>query len=162
MANLRDILVFGILLFAVGLSVVMSVYISHSIANAVINTPTIGNNSYANQVMTNSNTAINMEDYIYLGMFIGLIMFIIISSWFVSDYPIFAPVYFFGLVVVVFIAYVLQGSWNAFASNSIIATTSSSMPITSFILGNLTYFVAAAGLIGLAIIYGKPKSEVNL
>ena len=162
MASLRDILVFSIILFIIGLAVVMSNYISHSIALSIINSTTISSNPYANATMTAGNAAINMGDYIYLGLFIGLLLFIIVSAWFVSDYPIFAPIYFFGLVIVVFVSYVLQGSWLNFLTNSVMGSTALNLPITSFILSNLCYFTAVAGLIGLVLIYGKPKGEASV
>lgn len=161
MTSVRDILVISIVLFAVGISIVFAVDIGHKVNSNLISIPVINNSAEATSVVTHADAAINMSDYIYLAGFIGFAIAIIIFGWLSSSHPIWAPIYFFILIIFVFIAIILQLVWNDIYTNPEVLVGAANLPITTFILSHLGMLMCAIGLIGILVMFGKPQNDTT-
>ena len=160
MSAVRDILVICILLFAVGISLVLIVDLSHRINANILVAPSINDTAEAVEVIVHTEAAINQTDYIYLALFIGFFIGIMVFGYFVGGHPIMAPIYFFIVVVFAFIAVILQLVWGDIASNSELIGATVSLPITCFILAHLVYFTIVFGLLGIVAMFAKPAESV--
>ena len=156
MTSVKDIIIIVILLFIVGVSLTLIVDAGHRINAKLITVPTF-NTTDTLSVINHADAAINSTDYIYLALFIGLFLSIIITGWFVGGLPIAAPIYFFVVVIFTFVSVILQQVWNDMMLNSNILSASLSLPITSFILSHLGLFTAIFGLVGILLMFAKPQ-----
>lgn len=157
MTSVRDIIVISVLLFAVGITLILTTNVGHRVNAQLLITPTFNNSVDAVAVIDNADAAINSTDYIYLALFIGFFISIAVTGWFVGGHPILAPIYFFVVVIFSFVAVILQLVWGDVAANPEIFNATLVMPITSFILSNLGYFTVAMGLLGILAMFGKPS-----
>jgi len=159
MTAVRDIIIISVVLFVIGIISFIFVGLSHSINNQLLLTPSINSSSHAVAVINSSDTASNMMDYIYLAMFIGLFLSIIIAGWFASSYPVFIPIYFILIILFTFVSVVLQLIWIDITATSYVSSTLTYLPITNYILSHLGYFIAVMGLVGILVMYAKPDNN---
>ena len=160
MSSVRDILLVTVLLFAIGLSVVLVVNLSHRINDNLLITPTINNTSEAVSVIQKADIAVNMSDYLYLALFIGFFISVMIFGYFVGGHPIMAPIYFFLVIIFTFVAIILQLVWGDVSLTSSLVSTVADLPITSFILSHIGYLTAVVGLVGIMAMFAKPAESI--
>lgn len=153
----RDVFLVGILLFSFGLMFIVMNYIGNTINNSLLANPTINQTANTVTVIQNVNASINFFDYIFLAVFMGLTLGVVITSWFVRAHPIFTFIYFFMLVVDVMVSSIFSQIWVEFVSKSQFLTTLTHFPITDYLLVNLPYFTAVVGLLGLLLLFAKPQ-----
>lgn len=164
MAEPKDILFVGIIVFALGIAL----FVTHYMMSTTID------------IMTKNNTVINQSenaaaafqgirtetldnlDYVVFGIFIGLILLSIIVSYFAGSHPIFAFIYFLAIILGVIISMFLANTWETISQASTFGTTVMSFPITNHILLNLPYYTAVIGIfnIGIMLVRGAKKEEV--
>ena len=150
----RDVLLFAILFLAIGFTFFVGNYIGKTINTQLVTNPAI--NASAGRELASVNTAMDKFDYIFLGVYVGAFMAIIITSWFVAAYPVFMWIYFFILVFVVAITTIFSQLWTELTSSSVWGITLSNFPITNHILTNLPLHIAVMGLLGILVLFGKP------
>ena len=160
MTSVKDIIIVTIILFVVGIATTLIVSMSHSINDQLLKVNTFNDSIEARTVIQSADTASNSSDYIYLALFIGFFISVIITGWFIGGYPIAAPIYFFILIIFVFVAVILQMTWADISATSSISTMVADLPITNFILSKLGYFTAAMGLTGILVMYAKPGEQI--
>jgi hypothetical protein len=160
MSSVRDIMVVSILLFVVGIIIVFVVGVSHSINTALLNVSIINDTTAAREVVVHADTALDMTDYLYLALFIGFFLSIIITGWFMGGLPIAAPIYFFVVILFTFLSLILQMAWVDIVGGSVVSGYISTLPITNYILSHLGYFVAVFGLVGILMMFAKPGEEL--
>ena len=158
MSSVRDIIIIAVILFAVGISATFAVKIGHEVNANLLTITAINSTETAVDVIEHTDTAINMTDYIYLAFFIGFFFSIVIFGWLVGGSPIFAPIYFFMVVIFTFIAVILQLVWNDISTNADVVSTVAALPITDFILAHLGIFTAVLGLVGIVVMFAKGDS----
>jgi hypothetical protein len=159
MSSVRDILIIAILLFVSGITIFFTVDIGHKVNVQLLTTPTFNDSANAQTVIASSDAAINKVDYIYLALFIGFFISIIVTGWFVGGVPIAAPIYFFVITIFGFVAVILQQAWRDISANAQTIATTTALPITHFILSNLGYFTVVIGLVGIAAMFAKPAGQ---
>jgi hypothetical protein len=157
MTSVRDIIVIAVILFATGICITFAMMVGHRVNTNLLLQPTIANNTDAVSVITHSDAAINTTDYLYLAFFIGLFVSIIIFGYLVGGSPVFAPIYFFLVVIFTFVSVILQLAWIDLATNPEVITTMVNMPLTNFILAHLGIFMAVFGLVGIVVMFAKPQ-----
>jgi len=150
----RDVLLFAILFLAIGFTMFIGNYIGKTINTELVANPQI--NASAATELASVNRALDKFDYIFLGLYIGAFLAIIITSWFVSAYPVFMWIYFFILTFVVAITTIFSQLWTQLTSSSVFGSTLFSFPITNHIMTNLPLHIAVMGLLGILVLFGKP------
>lgn len=158
MSSVLDIMVVAILLFAIGVSVLLIVDLTHRVNSKLLVTPVINSSVDAVEVVGNTEAAVNSTDYIYLALFVAFFIGIMITGYLVGGHPIFAPIYFFVVIVFTFIAVILQLVWGDLSLQPEFLGAGLNMPLTLFILSNLGYITAVTGLLGILAMFAKPQS----
>jgi hypothetical protein len=156
MSSVRDIIIIAIILLIVGVSITFIVKIGHNINAQLLTVPIFNETTQAREVIESVDVAINSTDYIYLALFIGFFLSIIIFGWLVGGTTILAPIYFFIIILFTFVSAILQHAWIEISTHPEVVVTLSSLPITNYILSHLAYFIAVMGLVGLLVMYAKP------
>lgn len=156
MTSVTDIIVLSIIVFAVAIILGVTVIASHNINTQILTVPTFNDSTPAKNVINSADTAIDYTDYIYMTMFIGFFLSILITGYFISGIPIAAPIYFFVVIFFTFISIIFQYVWYDLMASSSLVSIATYLPITNFIVSHLAYFMAVFGLAGILIMFAKP------
>src|SRR3990172_5790523 len=129
----RDVILIGVLvfMFAIGFFVIYNVFES-------------------------VNTVTSRLDYVIFGLFIGLVLALIITAWFIGGEPIFMFIYFMFVVIAVIISAVLSNAWEQFTGSAIFGLTIAAFPITNNLLSNLPLYSGIIGFVGVVAMFAKP------
>ena len=152
--SVKDVLLIGILLLAVGFTFFVGNYIGHTINTQLLQVSSI--NASARTEILSVNNALDKFDYIILGLYIGLFLSLIITAWFVSAYPVFMWIYFFILIFIIALSTIFSQIWTALVDSAVWVGTLSLFPITNNILSNLPVHLTVMGLVSLLVLFGKP------
>jgi len=98
-------------------------------------------------------------DWIFFGFFIGLVLSLIITSWFVAGNPIFIVLYFLGIFMFDIVAIIFANIWEGLSSYPVFASYLAHLPITNFIMLRLPIFIAVVGFLGVVVMFAKPRVE---
>ena len=94
MASSNDVLLIGILVFAFGIAFFAVFFISTQVTNQMLSIPVINSSASTVEVLQAQSNVTSKMDYIIFGLFIGLILALMISGWFVGGHPLFMAIYF--------------------------------------------------------------------
>jgi len=152
----RDILFIMVFIFALGLAFFVIKFSTDTAINKMISIPAINQSEAAVEALDNTMLVSNRADKLLLGAFIGLVLGLIITGWFIGGYPIFMAAYFIIVVIAVAISPFLSNAWESISVMPIFGGTLAAYPITNHLLLNLPVYIAIIGFIGLIVMFGKP------
>lgn len=156
MTAIRDIAVITVILFVLGLVIVLMVKVNHQVNSALLNQSAINSTPQARAIIQAEDRHTDLVDYVFLCVFLGFFIGVLVVGWIVSGHPVFAPLYFFILIILVFIAVIFQFAWIDYVGRAAIASAVQYIPITNYLLSHLATFITIMGLGGLLTTYGKP------
>ena len=153
----RDILIFGVVLFAISIGFFiinfgMNTAIDSMIGNSAINS----SNSTVTALQATQNNALNRLDLLVGGLFIGLILSLIITSWFIGGNPLFIFIYFIVIIIGVVVGAFLSNVWETMTGLAVFGSTITHFSVANNIMLNLPIYIAIAGFIGIIIMFAKP------
>lgn len=156
-ASIRDVVLASIMLFAIGISFVIIYFIADTTVDNLILNPEINASSQSVTSFKSIEKIQSRMDYIFLMMFVGLTLGIIITSWFVSGNPVYLFVFFIILIIGVVISAILANVWDDIGIKApIFATARANLPITTHILNYLPYYVSILGVLSMITMFAKP------
>jgi len=159
MTSVRDIIIVAIILLAVGICIATIVYMSHTINTGFSSQSIIANNTKALGVINSTDQSMNYMDYIYFVGFLAFFIAIVVTSWFSASHPVFSVIYFIIVILFTFFSVILQYAWNVLAANPFYVSALLSLPLTSYIMSHIAYFMAVFGLVGLLLMFAKSSNE---
>lgn len=154
----RDTILTGVLILSIGLVVATGFLINASWKDKFLAIGEVNESAATVDVVNDMSDHTARFDYLVLALFIGLILGIIVTAWFIAAQPIFMFFYFLMIIVGIIVSAVLNNAWVAFASTSAFTNVNmvASLPITDFLMSNLPFYVGIIGFIGLVITFAKP------
>ena len=158
-ASARDVVLVGVLTFALGMGLFILFYISSSMVDQMVGMTEINQSESAVAALEGIDNVTSRFDYVVFGVFIGLILALIITGWFIGGIPIFMFIYFIVIVIGVVLSTMLANTWSDITGASIFGSTVTNFPITNNILSNLPYYMAVIGFIGIVVMFAKPYVE---
>jgi cobalamin biosynthesis protein CobD/CbiB len=151
--SFRDVFLILIVLFGLGIGTLVGLKTLDATIDAMSGT-TIGENVKANESMHNVQTiAENYSDYIFMGVFFALLIGLIVTAYFAGGHPVFAIIYFIALIIMGFLAAVLQYVWEQLSGSALFITYAAEMPLANWILTHLVAVMAGVGLVGMLFMY---------
>lgn len=96
-------------------------------------------------------------DGIYLIVFGGLVISIIISSFLIDSHPIFIPIFIILFAFAVVVGVIMENVYEEFVENSVLNQTASTQTIQIAVTNNLIPILVGVGVICMIIIYGKRR-----
>ena len=156
MASTNDVVLIGVLIFIFAIGFFTIFFISTEVTSQMLSIPTINDSSATVAVLEAQSKVTSRMDYVIFGLFIGLILGLIISGWFVGGNPIFMAIYFIVIIIGVASGAVLSNVWETVAGASIFGATVASFPITNNLLSNLPLYTAIIGFLGMVVMFAKP------
>lgn len=155
MIDAKQIIIFGILLFALGIGIFVITFATRTLTSSMMSIATMNSTAELRSVWTGTNNATDRYDYLIFGTFIGLILGYIIMGWFAGGEPIFAVIYFIITVIAVIVSMFLANFWNNLANASIFGTTISHFPLTNHILLYLPLYSGIVGVLAILIMFSR-------
>lgn len=157
MATARDVVLIGVIVFAIA----MGLFAIHFVATTVVNQMVGMNEINQSSAAVDSLTALKTKtlprlDYVIFGLFIGLILALMIVSWFVGGNPIFMIAYIIVVIIGVILSTILANVWEDVSGASVFGSTITQFPLANNILLNLPFYIATIGFIGLVVMFAKP------
>lgn len=152
-----DVVFAAVMLFMLALGIFLIGFIGDKITTGMQNTTAFNQSTEATAALEGSRTTINRQiDYIVFGVFIGLILTILITSWFIGANPLFFFIYFIVITIGIVISAILSNTWESITTKPQLASYLTNMPIANHLLTYLPLYVGALGVMGLIIMFAKP------
>jgi hypothetical protein len=160
----RDVLTIAAVLFMMAIALVAAFIIfdqfrtkyEESITNSALN----ATSQDAIESLQGIDKVNNGIDYVFLALFIGFTLALMIVSWFVGGNAIFMFIYFVVVIVGVFVSIFFSNIWQVIPEkNAIMADAISRLPIMNYMMSHLPYFIGVVGIIGIIMMFAKPYSE---
>lgn len=98
-------------------------------------------------------------DKVIMGVFVGLLLGIIVTSWLVGGHPVFLVFYLIMVILGTTFATILSDVYYDLVYGtyfSPFALVRPDFPITEHILHYLPIYIAVFGIIGMVVMFGKP------
>lgn len=151
-----DVILIGALLFAFGLGFFFLHYTVNQVITQIVANPVVSSSPAAVAGFQASQTVAARLDYFVLAILIGLILGVIVTSWYIEAHPVFVAFYFIILVVGVVVGAGLSNAWETFSTKAAFSGSLLAFPITNNVLTYLPYYVAAIGVLAMVVLFAKP------
>lgn len=152
----RDVLMVGVILFMLAIGFFVIYNIANTVTNRMMGIAAINESAAAVSALQGSQKVTAQMDYVIFGVFIGLVLAIIITGWFIGGNPIFMSIYFLISIIGVVISTVFANTWETVSQSSIFGTDVAAFPITNNLMLNLPIYMAVIAFLGLVVMFAKP------
>lgn len=152
----RDIILMGVLIFAFGLGFFIFHYVMNTTVTQLTAVPVINSSNSTMTALNSIDDLTNRLDYVVFGVFIGFVLGIIITGWFIGGNPIYMFIYFLLVIMSVIFSTILANVWEETTSMVIFGTTIVNFPITNNLILNGPIYLAIVGVVGMIVMFGKP------
>jgi hypothetical protein len=152
----RDVLMVGVILFMLSIGFFVIYNVANQVTQKMIGISAINQSAAAVSALQGSQKVTAKMDYVIFGVFIGLVLAIIITGWFIGGNPIFMAIYFLISIIAVVISTVFANTWETVSQASIFGTSVAAFPITNNLMLNLPIYMAVVAFLGLVVMFAKP------
>jgi hypothetical protein len=157
-----DVIMIAVVLFIFAIGFFVMHYAVNTTINSMLNIPEINSSNATATALQGAKALTNRMDYVIFGLFIALLLSLLITSWFISGYPIFMFIYFIVTVLAVVFSTILSNVWETVSTDiTTFSTTVNSFPITNHLLNNLPIYIAIAGFVGIVVMFAKPYTQAG-
>lgn len=158
----QDILMIGVGVFATALFLLIIGMAFSQVFVQIANSPgIIDNGPVHNSFLEWNNRVYPRLDYFVLIFFIGSILGLIVSAWFIRTHPVFMVIYIVVWILSVGLSTVFSNVWETVSSQPAFASYVSDFPVSNYLLGHMALYLAVIGFIGIVVTFGKPNSSGN-
>ena len=159
--SVADLAFIGIGIFILAVIGLVVHFAVGSMVSHIISIPQVNQSQEAVNAFQSSVTTSNKIDLFILAAFIGFVLALIITSWFIPSNTIFMVLYWIVSLVIVLVSILLSNVWEQITQSGNSLTSSvSSLPITNFLLLHLPIVMSIVVFIGLVVMYAKPREAI--
>lgn len=153
--SIEDTIFIVILLFITALVFLFAYVINFAISGAAA--PAFENMSAGSSVGFTAVNSIfdNTLNYIYLAVFFGLVISIIVTSFLTPTHPIFFVFAIFLFIVLMIVSVALSNAYSAITASSTFSSAVSHMPIMDYIMTHLPLVAIVIGVLAAIIIFSR-------
>lgn len=159
MATIRDVVLIGCIFFALATGCLVIFFISQTVLQQMVMIPAINQTAGTVEVLNATSNNLGRIDYLLFGAYIGMILAMIITSWFVPGNAIYAFIYMLVAVIAVIVSAFLANVWESISQSAALTGAVNSFPITNNILTYLPMYTAVVAFIGLVVMFAKPQDK---
>lgn len=146
-------LIVSITAFAIFLLIIG--YVAPQISTQIKNQ--IGTSTLINQSLdTTTNITQNTLPTIWLMVFSGLCLSLLVTAFFIETHPIFVPIYIILLVIAIIISVPLSNAYESLTQDAVLSSTSNYQVAIKFIMFQLPLITFIVGLIVMIVAFAKP------
>lgn len=157
----QDVLLIGVLLFAFGIGFLILHMVGTQIYDGLLANSQIQTSTATIEVLNAAKAQLAKLDLFFLAVFIGLVLALIITSWFISTNPLFMSLYVVIIIIAVVVSMGLSNAWEAASQRPAFVTSLAAVPITNHVLSYLPYYIAVVGMIGCIVLFAKPSFQAR-
>jgi hypothetical protein len=157
--SIVDVAFLLVAILGIAIFILIVGYIFPQITGAIKTNSPIGNNTASVAALDSSDNIISRFDYIFLTIFVGLSISVLISSFFIDSSPILIPVYIIALGILIIFAVVAENIYESFAESATFAATAATHPITNYVMSHLIMVAIGVGVLSMVLIFAKPKGN---
>jgi hypothetical protein len=143
--------------FAIAIIVIMSAVFWNLVTTQ---TSELFDNPTGQQVLSNTNNAVNLFDFILFLGYIGVHLGIIITSFFLKSHPVGLILVIFLMVILVIVAVPISNTYSDMVEETVFDNVNSDFPITHNILLYLPILEVVWSVLNGIILYGFSSSEM--
>lgn len=152
-----DVIFTGVSVFAIAVGLLIIAFVGNTVSDAVGNSAAFNSSPDAKAAMQGGiHQVTDKTDYMVFSVFLGMVLALIISSWYIAGNPVFFFVYFIVVVLGVVFGAILSNVWEAISTKPAFASLLPILPMTNHILTYLPFYMAAIGCLGMTIMFAKP------
>lgn len=159
MATARDVVVIMSVFFAMALGIFILHFTVKTVFTEMVTYEAVNESESAVQVFEDMDETFDRFDWLLFVFFMGLMLSLIITSWFVQGSPVYAFIYMVVVIIAVAVSALLANVWDTIANMAVFGTTLAEFPITNHLLSYFPVYIAGAGIIGLVVMFAKPRGE---
>ncbi len=117
----------------------------------------IGDNANSVEALDTTEYIAGKGDMVFIFIFSGLIMAVLITSFFIDSSPILIPVYIISLGLLIIFSVVSENVYDSFSTNPSFSTVAATQPIAAFIMTHLVMVSIGVGVLSMILIFAKPR-----
>lgn len=151
-----DSVFIGVSVFILAVGVLIIGFTSHTISTALSNNPVFNESAPAKEAIDAMDNVNSKTDQLVLATFLGLVIALIVTSWFIGASPLFFFIYFLVVVIGVVGGAILSNVWESLTAQPAFVYMVGVMPFTNHLLSYLPFYMALVGFIGMTVMFAKP------
>jgi hypothetical protein len=155
--GMYDLLIFIVVITSIALFVLILSYVLPQITSALRNSP-LNTSQMAVDTLNRSDQITNSLNYIFLVLFIGLTLGMIISSAMISTSKIFIPIFIIFFIIDIIVGVIMNNVYEAFKAEPTFAASAASFTFGNYIMDNYVLILIAVGILSFIIIFAKTGS----
>ncbi len=105
------------------------------------------------------NVAQGTLSAIWYIVFGGLLLALLVTSWYMPTHPVMVPIFIILLVIAVIIGVAMSNAYEQFYAVPQLSDTADTQGSINFMMSNLPYIALVVGVIGLIVTFAKPGGE---
>jgi len=155
--DITDMMVFLIVLFILAVGLVIIVYTISAMTDG-LNVAGLNETTQTSEAidgLDNFGTIVLQRGFLLL--FVGLIISVMITSFFANTHPIWLFLYVIMLGLTIFIGIYLGSAFEEMQEVDILTDVISNQPMISFVMNNILIIITAVGVLSLIIVFAKFK-----
>ena len=154
-----DYVLIGVLVFVFAIAFFIGKFAMSTVSDAITSIPTIAGHQEVVDALEDTDETMGRADYVIFGLFIGLVLAMIVGSYFMASHPILMFVYIIVVVISVIAGAFMSNAWETTTQLSVFGSTISEFPISNNLLSYLPFYNAVVGIIGIIIMFAKYNRE---
>ena len=115
----------------------------------------IGTNANSVVALDTSDNVVGRFDAIFLTIFVGIVISVLITSFFIDSSPILIPIYIIAMAILVIFAVAAEHIYEAFAGADTFSAVAATHPITGYIMAHLVMVAIGVGVLSMILIFAK-------
>lgn len=106
-----------------------------------------------------SNQTLSVVWFVVFG---GLLLTLLVTSWFIPSQPVFVPIFAILLIITIMVGYAMSEAYTELYNVSQLSSIADTQTAVHFVMSNLAYIALVVGLLGLIITFAKPSGGTPL
>lgn len=152
--SIIDLFFFVVIVVVLAIFFIIINFVSTSVTNELKETE-LNQSALALRALNYQSQLTAQFDYVFLIIFIGLIMGILISSFLIHVHKVFLPVYIILFIIAILIGVIMNNVYDKFITNTSLAATSTLHPFANAIINNYVLVLIGVGILSMILIFGK-------
>lgn len=149
--------VFFFVIFAVGFAIFLIVvsYVMNNVTGKLLESA-LNESEAARNALGYTETLTAQFDALWLFVFVGLLIGVLISSFMIKSHPIFIPIYIIFLGVAVLVGVIMNNVYLDFTANATLAATAATHVFSNAVINNYVLVIIGVGILSMIIIFARP------
>ena len=154
--SMEDVIFIAVIAAVLAIFVLVVAYVIPKITDELRDTP-IGDNAASVTALNYSDTFAARLNVVFLIIFVGLMMGMLVSSFLIDAHPIFIPIFIIFLGFAVVAGVIMSNVYETFSDDSEFVATATQNTFVSAILGNDVLIIIVVGVLSMILTFGKSR-----